>query len=214
MSTEELSASRRSILKTIFCRSVLGLRRSSEDIGNAILVKPSCVEDDCRSLVEDNLVAKKRNGGEWVLTEAGRKRIIVVFTGGVFDIIHPGHIYTLSSAKNLGDVLVVTVATDKTVKKMKGHAPLNDEAKRVELVAALRTVDLALLGSETDMFEVVERVRPDVIALGYDQKHDVDELTLGASSRGLHIKVVRFDTPMPGIKSSKIIKDTKAVEEF
>ena len=57
-------------------------------------------------------------------------------------------------------------------------------------------------------------MRPDVIALGYDQKHDVDDLTLGASSRGLHIKVVRFDTPMPGIKSSKIIKDTKAVEEF
>lgn len=214
MSTEELSASRRNILKTIYCRSILGLRCSSEDIGNAILVEPSYVEDDCRSLVEDKLVAKKRNGGEWVLTEAGRKRIVVVFTGGVFDIIHPGHIYTLSSAKNLGDVLVVTVATDKTVKKMKGHAPLNDEAKRVELVAALRTVDLTLLGSETDMFEVVERVRPDVIALGYDQNHDVDELSLEASSRGLHIKVVRFDTPMPGIKSSKIIKDTKAVEEF
>jgi len=212
MSTEELSASRRNILKTIYCRSILGLSCSSEDIGNAILVEPSCVEDDCRSLVEDEMVAKK--GSQWVLTEAGRKRIVVVFTGGVFDIIHPGHIYTLSSAKNLGDVLVVTVATDKTVKKMKGHAPLNDEAKRVELVAALRIVDLALLGSETDMFEVVERVRPDVIALGYDQKHDVDDLTLGASSRGLHIKVVRFDTPMPGIKSSKIIKDTKAVEEF
>ena len=212
MSTEELSASRRNILKTIYCRSILGLSCSSEDIGNAILVEPSCVEDDCRSLVEDEMVAKK--GSQWVLTEAGRKRIVVVFTGGVFDIIHPGHIYTLSSAKNLGDVLVVTVATDKTVKKMKGHAPLNDEAKRVELVAALRIVDLALLGSETDMLEVVERVRPDVIALGYDQKHDIDELTLGASSRGLHIKVVRFDTPMPGIKSSKIIKDTKAVEEF
>jgi len=212
MSTEELSASRRNILKTIYCRSILGLSCSSEDIGNAILVEPSCVEDDCRSLVEDEMVAKK--GSQWVLTEAGRKRIVVVFTGGVFDIIHPGHIYTLSSAKNLGDVLVVTVATDKTVKKMKGHAPINDEAKRVELVAALRIVDLALLGSETDMLEVVERVRPDVIALGYDQKHDIDELTLGASSRGLHIKVVRFDTPMPGIKSSKIIKDTKAVEEF
>ncbi len=213
MSTEELSASRRNILKTIYCRSILDLSCSSEDIGNAILVEPSCVEDDCRSLVEDKLVAKKR-GGEWVLTDAGRKCIVVVFTGGVFDIIHPGHIYTLSSAKNLGDVLVVTVATDKTVKKMKGHAPLNGEAKRVELVAALRIVDLALLGSETDMLEVVERVRPDVIALGYDQKHDIDDLTLEASSRGLHIKVVRFDTPMPGIKSSKIIKDTKAVEEF
>jgi len=214
MSIEELSVSRRSILKTIFCRSILGLSCSSEDIGNAILVEPSCVEEDCRGLVGDKLVAKKRKGGEWVLTEAGRKRIVVVFTGGVFDIIHPGHIYTLSSAKNLGDVLVVTVATDKTVKKMKGHSPLNGEAKRVELVAALRTVDLAPLGSETDMFEVVERVQPDVIALGYDQKHDIDELALGASSRGLHIKVVRFATPMPGIKSSKIIKDTKAVEEF
>src|SRR3990172_525076 len=112
MSTEELSASRRNILKTIYCRSILGLRCSSEDIGNTILVEPSCVEDDCRSLVEDKIVAKKK-GGEWVLTEAGRKRIVVVFTGGVFDIIHPGHIYTLSSAKNLGDVLVVTVATDK-----------------------------------------------------------------------------------------------------
>ncbi len=213
MSTEELSAFRRNILKTIYCRSVLGLSCSSEDIGNDILIEPSCIEDDCRNLVEEKLVSKKK-GGQWALTDAGRKRIVVVFTGGVFDIVHPGHIYTLSSAKNLGDVLVVTVATDKTVKKMKGHAPLNGEDKRVDLVSALRIVDLALLGSETDMFEVVERVRPDVIALGYDQKHDLDDLTLQASSRGLNVKVVRFDTPMPKIKSSKIIKDRKVTEEF
>jgi rfaE bifunctional protein nucleotidyltransferase chain/domain len=214
MSVEELSSFRRSILKTIYCRSINGLSCSSEAVSREILVEPSCVEEDCRGLAEDGLVAEKNGDGEWLLTEGGRKRIVVVFTGGVFDIIHPGHIYTLTAAKNLGDVLVVTVATDKTVNKMKGHAPLNGEDKRVELAAALRVVDLVLLGSETDMFEVVEQVKPDVIALGYDQKHDMDELALEARRRGLHIKVVRFDTPMPEIKSSKIINETNSVKEF
>ncbi len=212
MSIEELSVSKRNILRTIYCRSILGLSCSLEAISQELRVESSCVEDDCRGLVDGGLLSEK--GDKWTLTEAGRRRIVVVFTGGVFVIIHPGHIYTLTAAKNLGDVLVVTVATDKTVNKMKGRTPLNGEAKRVELVAALRIVDLALLGSETNMFDVVERVKPDVVALGYDQKHDVDELALEASSRGLHIKVVRFDTPMPGIKSSKIIKESKSVEEF
>ena len=140
--------------------------------------------------------------------------MVVVLTGGVFDIIHPGHLFTLSSAKNLGDVLVVSIARDKTVKRLKGRYPLNGEETRVNLVGSVRSVDLALLGSETDMFEMVERVKPDVIALGYDQKHDIEELNSEAKRIGLHIKVVKFDSPMRSIKSSSIIKNSEAIEEF
>ncbi|MCP8305119.1 MAG: FAD synthase [archaeon] len=141
----------------------------------------------------------------------GRSKIDVVFTGGVFDIIHPGHVFTLSSAKRLGDVLVVVVARDKTVVKNKGHKPLNDETQRLELVRALKFVDAAILGSEGDIFETVMKVMPDVIALGYDQKYDESELEREAKRRGLSLKFIRLDTKMPDIKSSKIIEDRKDI---
>ncbi|MCP8307739.1 MAG: FAD synthase [archaeon] len=135
----------------------------------------------------------------------------VVLTGGVFDIIHPGHIFTLSSAKNLGDVLVVIVARDKTVTKNKGRSPFNNEEQRLELVNSLKIVDAAILGSEGNIFESVMKVMPDVIALGYDQKHNESELEKEAKRHELSLKFVRLGTKMPDIKSSKIIENRKEI---
>ena len=91
-----------------------------------------------------------------------------VMASGVFDIVHSGHLHYLQEARRLGDELVVVVATDATVRRRK-HEPIIPEKMRLELVSALKPVDAAVLGGEGDMFAVVENVRPDIIAIGYDQ---------------------------------------------
>ena len=80
----------------------------------------------------------------------GRTSLRVVLTGGVFDIIHPGHIHTLNSAKELGNVLVVVVATDDTAEKMKKRRPLHDQNERRILVNSLSMVDLCIIGQKGD----------------------------------------------------------------
>jgi len=141
-------------------------------------------------------------GEEVKLTEKGRKALKIVMTGGVFDIIHPGHIYTLRKAKELGDVLVVVIARDKTVKKLRGKEPVNNECLRRELVGSLKFVDIAILGSEKDIFETVEKVKPDIIVLGYDQAHDENYLLREGEKRRLNYKVIRLSTPYPHLKST------------
>jgi len=183
--------------------------------------------DDLKSTLPFNLLTLRRlikeaargrlvkeSSGTYTLTDKGRDALKVVLAGGVFDVIHPGHIYTLRSAKALGDVLVVSVARDKTVLANKGHMPLNSESERVELVSSIRYVDLALLGSESNMYEVVESVRPDIIAIGFDQKHREEELRLESEKRGVKVKVVRLDTPKPDIKTSNILRSRDVLEDF
>lgn len=114
-----------------------------------------------------------------------------VMATGVFDILHTGHLHYLSEAKKLGDELVVVVATDATVRKRK-HEPITPEAMRVELVGALKPVDKAVLGREGDMYEVVAQLKPDVIALGYDQQFDEKKLEKELRTRGMKVKVVRL----------------------
>ena len=103
----------------------------------------------------------------------------IVLAGGVFDIIHPGHIHTLNDAKKLGDVLVVVVATDKTAIKMKKREPLHSAELRQELVSSLNMVDLCIIGDEEDIFKTVDLVKPQIIALGYDQTHQEKFITEG-----------------------------------
>ena len=87
----------------------------------------------------------------------------IVLAGGVFDIIHPGHIHTLNAAKALGDVLVVVIATDKTALKMKKRQPLHNQELRRELVSCLTMVDMAIIGHEEDIFETVKEVKPNIL---------------------------------------------------
>lgn len=146
-------------------------------------------------LIEDDKTA---------LTDVGRSSLRVILTGGVFDIIHPGHIHTLTSAKELGDVLVVVVATDKTAQKMKKRTPLHDQEQRRALVDSLAIVDLCVIGQEGDIFKTVERVMPEIIALGYDQVHQEKFIVDGCRKLGLNVKVARLQSPIPEISSSKI----------
>lgn len=154
-------------------------------------------------LAKNDLITEKKNA----LTEFGRTALHVVLAGGVFDIIHPGHIYTLNAAKALGDVLVVVVATGNTAVKMKKRMPLHAENQRQELISSLSMVDLCLVGREGDIFKTVELVKPDIIALGYDQVHQEKFITDGCKNLNLNVQVARLQSPIPEFSSSKIEKE-------
>ena len=139
------------------------------------------------------------------LTFLGRDALKVVLVGGVFDVIHPGHIHTLKAAKQHGDVLVVVVARTSTAAKIKqGRKIYHGENLRKELVSSLSFVDLAIVGSEVSLYDTVERVSPDIIALGYDQIHSEKEISENCKDRNLTVRIIRLNTPVPGIKSSQI----------
>jgi len=136
----------------------------------------------------------------------GNKEKKIVLAGGVFDIIHPGHIHTLNAAKALGDVLVVAIATDKTAEKMKKRPPLHDQELRRELVSCLTMVDSAIVGHENDIFETVKEIKPDIIVLGYDQVHQEKFIDNGCKRINLDVKIVRLESPAPELSSSEIEK--------
>ena len=131
----------------------------------------------------------------------------IVLAGGVFDIIHPGHINTLNAAKKLGDTLVVVVATDKTALKMKKRKPLHSAELRQELVSSLSMVDLCIIGDEDDIFKTVDLVKPQIIALGYDQTHKEKYITEGCRKINLDVTVARLESPRPETSSSLIQKE-------
>ena len=136
-----------------------------------------------------------------------RGSLRVVLAGGVFDIIHPGHIHTLKAAKALGDILVVAIATDKTAQKMKKRIPLHNQELRRELVDCLSMVDVAIIGHKNDIFETVKLVKPEIIALGYDQIHQEKFISDGCKQINLNTKIVRLQSPVPELSSSDIQKE-------
>ncbi len=203
-----LDAIDKSILASIYINDVC---RSDPTTTVAVRNTMQGIEDHIDRYLPSSIIAEHRQRLEslgmirdGMLTELGRSAIRVVLTGGVFDIIHPGHIHTLRAAKSLGDVLVVVIARDSTVERLKGKKPLHDEGKRRELVASLRFVDLALIGHENDIFKTVELVKPDVIALGYDQVHEEQFISKECQRRGLNAYIVRLTSPIPELKSSMI----------
>ena len=136
----------------------------------------------------------------------GDKGKKIVLAGGVFDIIHPGHIHTLNAAKALGGVLVVAIATDKTAQKMKKRPPLHNQELRRELVSYLSMVDKAIIGHEDDIFETVKEIKPDIIVLGYDQIHQEKFIDDGCKRINLDVEIVRLQSPVPHLSSSDIEK--------
>jgi len=128
-----------------------------------------------------------------------------VMAGGTFDLLHLGHLHYLQEAKELGDELVVVIACDKTVREHK-HEPLMDEEVRREMVGALKPVDKAIVGSEEDKFDTVEEVDPDIIALGYDQRHAEEKLKEDLRVRGMDdIEVKRLSHHSHELDSTRYI---------
>ena len=136
----------------------------------------------------------------------------------MFDLLHLGHVKFLEEAKKAGGKkaeLLVIVARDSTVQKMKGRKPVMPENQRRALVEALRIVDEAVLGLEDfDIGEVIERVKPDVIALGYDQEDMEKRVCEYVNKHGLGVKVVRVGKfANDELSSSSQIRE-KIVEKF
>ena len=105
--------------------------------------------------------------------ELKKQNKIIVTTNGVFDILHLGHIKYLQEAKKLGDVLIVAINSDSSVKQIKGpERPINNEQSRAEVLAALSFVDYVVIFNETDPVNILSEIKPDIHVKGGDYKID------------------------------------------
>jgi len=129
-----------------------------------------------------------------------------VVCAGTFDHLHKGHIDLLKQAKALGDELIVIVARDETVKRIKGFLPTHDEKTRRNNVENTGIPDSIILGNlDTDLFQILDEIKPAIIALGYDQRVSEDELI----RRFPECKVIRLSSFHPEKYKSSYYRDSK-----
>ena len=118
-----------------------------------------------------------------------------VMAVGIFDLLHAGHLHYVEQAKSLGGELVVVIAHDETVRKQK-HEPVTGQDLRRRMVEGLKPVDQAIIGNPpgVPIFEILKQIEPDLIALGYDQKHSIDAIRKGLDQHGFeHVEVTRVE---------------------
>ena len=196
----DLDAFDKEIIAAFFVAALSG-ESAIEIIQKKLALNSGYIEERIKDLTDKGFIENRK------LTDLGRNAIRVVLAGGVFDIIHPGHIHTLKAAKDLGNVLVVVIATDNTAQKMKNRIPLHNMELRRDLVRSLAMVDYAVVGYEGDIFKSVEIIKPNIIALGYDQVHQEKFIVDGCKKIGISVTIARLQSPIPDIKSSKIEND-------
>jgi D-beta-D-heptose 7-phosphate kinase/D-beta-D-heptose 1-phosphate adenosyltransferase len=128
----------------------------------------------------------------------------VVFTNGVFDLLHPGHVDVLTAARRLGDALVVGLNSDASVKRLKGpDRPVRSEAERAYVLAALEAVDAVVVFGEDTPLRLVVALAPDVIAKGGDYREDTIVGAREVRARGGDVVVVPLT---PGQSTTFIIE--------
>ena len=192
----------KAILTSIYVSSLDSDVLPLEYLKNRTAISEDMFNLEIRKMIKNGFVEKTN---PLKLTFLGRGLLKIVLLGGVFDIVHPGHIHTLRDAKSQGDILIVVVARSSTALKLnKNRKIYHDEFLRRELVSSIRFVDYAIIGREGTLYDTVEFVRPDIIALGYDQKHTEKEIAVNCLKRGINTRVIRLNTPIPGSKSTQI----------
>ena len=140
--------------------------------------------------------------------EAGRR---VVFTNGVFDLLHPGHVRYLQAARAEGDVLIVGINSDRSVRAIKGaDRPITPEAERAELLAALACVDAVVVFDEETPAEIIRAVRPDVLVKGADWA--ADAIVGRDTVEGRSGRVVRIPIE-PGWSTTSIVERIRAARQ-
>lgn len=125
---------------------------------------------------------------------------------GTFDILHVGHLNVFKQARKLGDRVVVIVGRDANVKKIKGRAPLNSETDRLELLKHIDLIDEAILGAKNNVYELIKKIKPTVIALGYDQQAFTEKLQDKLVEFKLKTKIVRLKPHRATCKKSSKLK--------
>lgn len=139
-----------------------------------------------------------------IIEEVRRKGGKVVFTNGCFDILHAGHIQYLKETKTLGDILVVGVNSDSSIRSIKGgKRPIIPQNERVEVLSALECVDYVILFDEPTPLRLIEEIGPDVLAKGGDWKNE--EIVGREIVEGRGGKVVRLPL-REGVSTTRIIE--------
>ncbi|MCD7779517.1 MAG: D-glycero-beta-D-manno-heptose 1-phosphate adenylyltransferase [Candidatus Gastranaerophilales bacterium] len=144
----------------------------------------------------ENLLSILRNNGKTIVT-----------TNGCFDILHVGHVRYLEKAKSFGDVLIVALNSDKSVKKIKGDSrPINNENDRAEVLSALRSVDYVVLFDETSPIDLLLKIKPDVHTKGADYTIETLPEAKGIIEAGGRIEFISF---VEGKSTTSIIEKMK-----
>ncbi len=128
---------------------------------------------------------------------------VLVF--GSFDILHKGHEYYLTTAKQKGDYLIVVLARDETILRLKNKKPINNEHVRLENLKKLAIADKIILGDLIDPYTCLSE-KPDVICLGYDQTFFVDKLEKELKKRNLETEIVRLSAFQPEKYKSSLLR--------
>jgi len=118
-----------------------------------------------------------------------------VMAVGIFDLLHAGHLHYVEQAKSLGEELIVVIAHDETVRQQK-HEPVTGQDLRRRMVEGLKPVDKAVIGNPpgVPIFEILGKIKPNLIALGYDQKHSIDAIRKGLDKHGFEdVEVTRVE---------------------
>ena len=118
-----------------------------------------------------------------------------VMAVGIFDLLHAGHLHYVEQAKSLGEELIVVIAHDETVRQQK-HEPVTGQDLRRRMVEGLKPVDKAVIGNPpgVPIFEILGKIKPDLIALGYDQKHSIDAIRKGLDKHSFEdVEVTRVE---------------------
>ena len=138
------------------------------------------------------------------LREWEKKGNKIVFTNGCFDIIHQGHIDYLAKAKDLGDILIIGLNTDKSVSEIKGkNRPIQDQKSRAVILASMQFVDAIVYFSDPTPYELIKAIQPDILVKGADYK---PEEIVGydiVKAKGGEIKTLKF---LEGYSTSAIEK--------
>lgn len=135
----------------------------------------------------------------------------IVFTNGCFDILHRGHIDYLSKAKDHGDILVIGLNTDASVRRIKGeNRPVNDEYARAILLASLHFVDAVVIFDEDTPYNLINKIKPDILIKGSD--YLIEDIVGADIVTGKGGSVITLDY-LPGYSTTKIIEKLKSSDQ-
>jgi D-glycero-beta-D-manno-heptose 1-phosphate adenylyltransferase len=160
-----------------------------------------------------DLIPEKIFSNKWLIQKVAAWRLMnkqIVFTNGVFDILHQGHIYSLSQAAKEGDILIVGLNTDASVKRLKGDSrPVNEERSRALVLASLIMVDAVVLFDEDTPLELIRSFMPDTIVKGGD--YTVEQVA-GSKEVIANGGRVIINPILEGFSTSAIIQQTKKID--